>query len=995
MSSDVEEEEQQGEEKPFAVERAKTGRAKCKRCKCTIEKGEMRIGKYVTSFFADGKLMPAWHHVACLFEAFAKQRATTKRIDDPAEDVKGWEQLSDDDRKIILDKLEEFEKSCPTKISKKTASPRKAAPSSSNTSGKTTKKRKKEAATDDKERDNEEKEKISSKDDSFREFRRVCSNIANVDAYTDKTAIIKRMFTRGVQGDGFKGDIVLWCKLLLPGAVKRIYNLQSKQLIKLFARLLVQDEDAMLEHLEQGDVAETISVFFENSTAVLPCNVSVLTIHDVDLFLERLSRLTKEEEQIQHFRSILDRCTSNDLKMIVRLIKHDLRINAGPKHILEGIHMDMYRAFQMSRDLEAVIRRFLPDSEEKQCASGSPSKRNKIAISLMTPVLPMLAEACTSVEMAMRKCPSGMLSEVKYDGERVQVHKSGNDFRYFSRSLKPVLPHKVNLFKDYIARAFPDGDDLILDSEILMVDNETGQPLPFGTLGKHKKAEFKNANVCLFVFDCLYYNGEILMNKSMLERRRILKDRMTEIPNRIMLSEVYEVHDPRDLAERIIHVLKLGLEGLVLKNIDSKYEPGKRHWLKVKKDYLCEGAMADSADLVVVGAWYGTGNKGGILSVFLMGCYDEERDKWLTVTKVHTGHDDATLAALQDELDMVKIGKDVEKLPSWLHAKKPMVPDFVARDPKKQPVWEITGAEFTNQGVHTADGISIRFPRVTRIRHDKDWSTATSLKELRGLFKKKPDSVDFSHLLETLTDVEEEISRKRSPDPAASPKRLEKKKARKVTSLLDEPSTSFKVDEEPPEESLEKRKRDNIRDEGSDSVADVQPRRKKLKVSKMEAKVERDVGSGEETDKETERNRDVDCYLTGGTETEGSSESSSDLHSDNEDNRSDNVLQDVRASLAPGFDRSRRKDAQRMLKKLGATIVMSQNEPDSTTTHVIHTRAEIPSSALLMDFTDFPKTAKHVNVSWLEESVTRSAKQNEICHAVALAGDYCDCPCTH
>src|SRR5436190_17689171 len=115
MSSDVEEQEgeqQQEEEKPFAVERAKTGRAKCKRCKCVIEKGEIRIAKYVTSFFADGKLMPAWHHVACLFEVFAKQRATTKRIDDPAEDVKGWEQLSDDDKKVILDKLEEFEKSC-------------------------------------------------------------------------------------------------------------------------------------------------------------------------------------------------------------------------------------------------------------------------------------------------------------------------------------------------------------------------------------------------------------------------------------------------------------------------------------------------------------------------------------------------------------------------------------------------------------------------------------------------------------------------------------------------------------------------------------------------------------------------------------------------------------------------------------------------------------------------------------------------------------------
>jgi hypothetical protein len=53
------------------------------------------------------------------------------------------------------------------------------------------------------------------------------------------------------------------------------------------------------------------------------------------------------------------------------------------------------------------------------------------------------AEACKSVEYAMKKCPNGMYSEIKYDGERVQVHKKGNEFRYFSRSLKPVLPHKV------------------------------------------------------------------------------------------------------------------------------------------------------------------------------------------------------------------------------------------------------------------------------------------------------------------------------------------------------------------------------------------------------------------------------------------------------------------------------------------------------------------------------------------------------------------------
>jgi DNA ligase-3 len=57
---------------------------------------------------------------------------------------------------------------------------------------------------------------------------------------------------------------------------------------------------------------------------------------------------------------------------------------------------------------------------------------------------PIQAEVCKSVEYAMKKCPNGMYSEIKYDGERVQVHKKGSEFKYFSRSLKPVLPHKVS-----------------------------------------------------------------------------------------------------------------------------------------------------------------------------------------------------------------------------------------------------------------------------------------------------------------------------------------------------------------------------------------------------------------------------------------------------------------------------------------------------------------------------------------------------------------------
>lgn len=85
-------------------------------------------------------------------------------------------------------------------------------------------------------------------------------------------------------------------------------------------------------------------------------------------------------------------------------------------------------------------------------------------------------------------------------------------------------------------------------------------------------------------------------------------------------------------------------------------------------------------------------------------------------------------------------------------------------------MWEITGAEFTNQGVHTADGISIRFPRVTRIRHDKDWSTATSLNSLRHLFKRSSESIDLGLLLPPSSECEREgDDEQNSPRKSKSP----------------------------------------------------------------------------------------------------------------------------------------------------------------------------------------------------------------------------------
>uniref|UniRef100_G3QCE4 DNA ligase n=1 Tax=Gasterosteus aculeatus aculeatus TaxID=481459 RepID=G3QCE4_GASAC len=748
-------------EQRFIVEYAKRGTAGCKKCKDKIPKEVVRIGKIVPNPFSESAgEMKEWYHVKCIFEKLERARATTKKIEDIT-DLEGWEELQDQDKEVINKHVSDL-------MAKVNASPKKKASAKTNTSGQlmappadpSVNAPRKFSGFTGKIRGSPLSAQLCDprhKDCLFREFRKLCATVAEHNSYNVKTQIIEKFLRKGSGGDKFHGDLFLTVKLLLPGVVKSVYNLNDKQIVKLFSRIFRCSQEEMVRDLEQGDVSETVRMFFDKSKSFPAATKSLLTIQEVDASLTRLAQLTKEDEQQTELEEISKKCTSNDLKCIIRLIKHDLKMNSGAKHVLDAVDPNAYDAFKASRNLGDVIERVLRNQQEASDGSG-PRKLLTVEASLMTPVQPMLAEACKSVEYAMKKCPNGMYSEIKYDGERVQVHKNGDHFSYFSRSLKPVLPHKVAHFKDYIPQAFPGGHSMILDAEVLLIDTNTSKPLPFGTLGVHKKAAFQDANVCLFVFDCIYFNGVSLMERPLCERRKFLVDNMVEVTNRILFSEMKHVTRAGDLAEMITRVIREGLEGLVLKDLKGSYEPGKRHWLKVKKDYLNEGAMADTADLVVLGAFYGKGSNGGIMSSFLMGCYDPHSKKWCTVTKCSGGYDDATLARLQKELDVIKISKEPSKIPGWLKVIKNYYPDFIIRDPQRAPVWEITGAEFSKSEMHTADGISIRFPRMTRIRDDKDWKTATNLDQLKELFRISKENCDFNVTAGPSTIKEEKSS---------------------------------------------------------------------------------------------------------------------------------------------------------------------------------------------------------------------------------------------
>ena len=126
-------------------------------------------------------------------------------------------------------------------------------------------------------------------DDSFNQFNKICQRIRETSSYLSKKELVAKFFDKGTEKSEFKGDILLWVKLLIPGVVKRVYNMQNKQIVKIFSRIFDSYEEEMLEDLEQGDVAETISSFFIKSRKLEPLKESIISIQEVNQFLEILS----------------------------------------------------------------------------------------------------------------------------------------------------------------------------------------------------------------------------------------------------------------------------------------------------------------------------------------------------------------------------------------------------------------------------------------------------------------------------------------------------------------------------------------------------------------------------------------------------------------------------------------------------------------------------------------------------------------------------------
>ncbi|MGA1873653.1 MAG: ATP-dependent DNA ligase, partial [Thermoplasmatota archaeon] len=332
---------------------------------------------------------------------------------------------------------------------------------------------------------------------------------------------------------------------------------------------------------------------------------------------------------------------------------------------------------------------------------------------------------------------------------RVQAHICDDNGRImlFSRQLEDI----TDQFPDVVSslRSNFKAGETILEGECVPVDPNTGEMLPFQVISRRRGRKYglddkiEEVPVNLVLFDCLYLDGRELIDEPYLERRKAIGTSFPDLSEDtgsgagISLSRMMIVSDPDEGEEFFNKALEDGCEGVMAKSVSDRsiYQAGNRGWLwiKYKKDYQAE--LDDTLDLVVVGAYHGTGRRGGTFGALLMPAYDDEADMFRTVCKLGSGLNDQHLTELPGLLSEFRTGGDPHrKVDTRMEADLYTSPAIVL---------EVKAAEITFSPVHTCAwnklkpkaGLALRFPRFTgRFRQDKSPTDATSVRELVEMY---------------------------------------------------------------------------------------------------------------------------------------------------------------------------------------------------------------------------------------------------------------------
>jgi DNA ligase-1 len=466
---------------------------------------------------------------------------------------------------------------------------------------------------------------------------------------------------------------------------------------------------AYLRHSDFGDAAAEL---LADSAA----RSDPLTVTDVADGFAAIAAAGSGEERIGLMAALFGRARPEEARFIGRIASRETRIGLREGLLEEAV------ASAFGRDLEAVRRAHMLTGEIGEAARLARADRlAEAALHLGRPIRFMLATPVADADEVMRRVGEEAWIEDKYDGIRAQLHvEAGGTARLFSRDLNDVsrsFPEVVD-----VARELAQLGPLVLDGEL--VPWREGSVLDFASLqtrlGRVRPSSelLDEVPVALVAFDLLHHAGDDLIEVELRERRRRLEglalpDRSRE---RILLSHLATARSADEVERQFDDARERHNEGLMIKDPDSTYQPGRRGlgWLKLKK------ALA-TLDCVVVGVEWGHGKRRGVLSdyTFAVRESDEPDARLLTIGKAYTGLTDAEIATMTEHFKAITL-QDFGRY-------RTVVPDVVV---------EIAFDRIMRSARHRS-GFAMRFPRIVRMRDDKTPAEIDTMATVEALFGKQ------------------------------------------------------------------------------------------------------------------------------------------------------------------------------------------------------------------------------------------------------------------
>jgi DNA ligase-1 len=462
---------------------------------------------------------------------------------------------------------------------------------------------------------------------------------------------------------------------------------------------------AYLRHSDFGDAAAEL---LDRPAAGEP-----LTVADVRDGIAAAAAASGTEQRVARLADLFRRAGPDEARFLGRILSRETRIGLREGLLEEAV------ASTFDLTLEDVRRAHMLTGEIGETALLARDGRlDDARLHVGRPIRFMLASPVADAAEVMRRVGDEAWIEDKYDGIRAQLHvHAGGRVQLFSRDLNDVtrsFPEVVGA-----AAALADAAPVVIDGEL--VPWRAGSVLDFASLQtrlgrvRPSKELLDEVPVVLVAFDLLHHAGEDLLERPLRERRTALNE--LELPERsderILVSHLGTAGSAAAVDREFDDARERHNEGLMVKDPDSTYQPGRRGlgWLKLKK------ALA-TLDCVVVGVEWGHGKRRDVLSDYTFAVRETEDSdaRLLTIGKAYTGLTDAEIAAMTEHFKGITLAD---------HGRyRTVVPEVVV---------EIAFDRIMRSSRHRS-GFAMRFPRIVRIRDDKTPAEIDTLATVEALF---------------------------------------------------------------------------------------------------------------------------------------------------------------------------------------------------------------------------------------------------------------------